>query len=87
MTEQDLQEMGWNDVMGTLKRATKCTKTQKVAYAHKLLAEEIGLPNHSPAYVEGTKEAANAFIADPEAKHPFRGSADVVAVMVAKCVG
>ncbi len=82
----ELTEMGWNDVIGNLRRAFKCTAEQKLAWCRQMAAGEINLPRFEPDYVEGTREAAQAVIDGQKAEDlAFRGPADVVADMEAKC--
>jgi len=75
----ELYEMGWNDTIGNIRRATKATVEEKDSFLKRLIADEIGLPNHKPEYVRGVKEAAKAILAGEVVE--FLGPPDVVAAM------
>ena len=75
--------MGWNDVIGNLRQATKATEQQKKDWAQKVIDGEISLPGSDDDYVKGTVEAAKAYLAGGST--PFKGPEWVVADLEAAC--
>ena len=75
----ELYEMGWNDVIGNLKRAHACTKKQKREWAQQVVDGKIGLPKKAKNYLKGTVDAAKAFLNGK--KTPFKGPKWVVEAM------
>lgn len=82
LTQQDLYEMGWNDVIGNLNRAYDATIDQKKAFANKIIAGTLPLPRNEQDYITGTKAAATSFINGNPLE--YLGSAEIVADMIAK---
>jgi len=74
--------MGWNDVLGNLRRATNASDEEKRAFCEKLKNDEINLPRYEDDYVDGTKAAAQAFLDDEPLE--YRGPSEVVDEMKAK---
>ncbi len=72
----DLYEMGWNDLVGNLRRASKTTSKEKKAFARKTIARKINLPRYEPSYIKGTIAAARAFLKGENT--PFKGPQEVI---------
>jgi hypothetical protein len=82
-TPEELKEMGWNDVVGNLRRAYKATPEQKKDHCRGLLDGTIPIPNSTPEYWQGVKDAAQAFLDDKDMA--FKGSESVIAHMEDQC--
>lgn len=83
MLDSELYEMGWNDLIGNLLRATECSQEEKRRWAARVTNNEIRLPRYDDDYVRGTTEAARAFLDGKELE--FKGPEYVIADLKAKC--
>ena len=81
--ETERNEMGWNDVIGNLRRAVDASDEQKRDWAQLVVDGRINLPACDDAYIAGTIAAAKSFLdGDPT---PFKGPEDIIAYMEAMC--
>lgn len=80
--ETELYQMGWNDTLGTILRATGCTVEEKDEYLLKLKDGTIGLPCTDPEYIRGVHESAQGLLDRQVMK--FKGPQYVIDDMLSK---
>lgn len=59
---EELFEMGWNDVLGNIRKARKATPEQKHIWCERVKAGTIGLPRSEPDYRDGAMTAATRYL-------------------------
>ena len=55
-------EMGWNDVIGNIKRASVASAIEKERFARRVIGNNIHMQRNDKEYVRGACEAALAFL-------------------------
>lgn len=78
-----LFEMGWNDVLGNLKRATAASEQDKRKFCQNLIDGKIPTANNDGDYIDGAKEAAQAFLNGEQME--FKGPDWVVTDLEKNC--
>jgi len=58
LSTTDLYEMGWNDVLANIRKATEATQDQKDDFCRKIVKGQISFANRSVYYVRGAQAAA-----------------------------
>lgn len=80
--ETDQYQMGWNDVLGNIRRATKATPDEKDAFCRKIIKGQISFASRHVDYTTGAHAAAQAIL-DRQAM-TFKGPQHIIDDLIAK---
>lgn len=75
-------QMGWNDVLGNVRRATEATPDQKDDFCRKIIKAQISFASRHADYIKGACAAAQAIL-DRQAM-TYKGPQHVIDDMIAK---